>query len=404
MLPFFDGLAIDSMEVLGYCFSMFRSLQMLCLPSVAALLALSSAAAESDLLVLMSDAGRVERYDTATGAHVGTFLSGLPPSNELLSDAEGRLLVSTGGPGGDIALASPGGMTQIATHGGMTSVDLLTGYGRLLLQVFSYVRTVPHMQKRAKTTSDVPAFDRGLDVLEHLVERGGAVGLTEIAAAVGMPVNAVFRLTQALLRRGYVARDEETKRFRLTGKLLTLAQPRVADMNISAAALGPMRELRDRTRETVQLGVRSEDEGVVVERFNGLHALRIGVEVGLRFRLYCSGPGKVLLAFQPEPERTADIARLKLDRFTERTITNRKELLRECGRIVERGYATDMAETEEGIHCVAAPVFDRHGLLLATVWVSAPSRRMPKMAFAATAPWVVAAARAITAKAMEAGA
>ena len=175
-------------------------------------------------------------------------------------------------------------------------------------------------------------------------------------------------------------------------------------MNLSAAALGPMQELRDRTRETVQIGVRSEDEGVVVEHFDGLHSLRIGVELGLRFPLYCSGPGKVLLAFQPDAERTADIARLKLDRFTERTITSRKELLGECRRIVQCGYATDQAETEEGIHCVAAPVFDRHDLLLATVWVSAPSRRMPKTAFAETAPWVVAAAQAISQKAMEAGA
>lgn len=266
-----------------------------------------------------------------------------------------------------------------------------------------HMKTIPKAAK-SKQTSDVPAFDRGLDVLEYLVERGGGVGMTEIASAVGMPVNAVFRLTQALLRRGYVTRAEETKRFSLTGKLLTLAQPRVADMNLSAAALEPMRELRDRTRETVQLGVRSEDEGVVVERFNGLHSLRIGVELGLRFPLHSSGPGKVLLAFQPDAKRADDIARLTLDRFTARTITRRKELLGECARIVERGYATDQAETEEGIHCVAAPVFDRHRLLLATVWVSAPSRRMPESAFAETAPWVVAAALAVTSKTMEIGA
>jgi len=155
---------------------------MLFLSSLAVVLALGNAAAESDLLVLMSEAGRVERYDTANGAHVGTLLSGLPTANDLLFDAEGRLLISTGAPGGpgtvlrfdprnggkvetlldipegyggrlfratgmawhegdllvasqgdgkvqrysypsgewlaDIALASPGGMTQIATHGG----------------------------------------------------------------------------------------------------------------------------------------------------------------------------------------------------------------------------------------------------------------------------------------------
>ena len=251
-------------------------------------------------------------------------------------------------------------------------------------------------------TSDVPAFDRGLDVLEHLARTGGPVSITDIAAGTGLPVNAVFRLMQALLRRGYVSREEETKRFRLTGKLLDISQPHVMEIHLGALALGAMRELRDQSRETVQLGVRSEDEGVVIERLNGLQALRIGVEVGLRFRLYCSGPGKALLAFQPEKVRAADIKRLKLERFTSRTITERAELTRECQRIVGRGYSTDQAETEEGIHCVAAPVFDRHEQLLAVVWVSAPSRRMPRENFASMAPSVVAAATEITRKVKEA--
>ena len=252
--------------------------------------------------------------------------------------------------------------------------------------------------------SDVPAFDRGLDVLEYLARTGGPLSVTDIATGTGLPVNAVFRLMQALLRRGYVAREEETKRFRLTGKLLAISQPQVRDVHLGALGLGPMRALRDQSRETVQLGVRSEDEGVVIERLNGLHALRIGVEVGLRFRLYCSGPGKALLAFQPEEVRAADIKRLKLERFTARTITTRAELTRECQRIVARGYATDQAETEEGIHCVAAPVFDRQEQLLAVVWVSAPSRRMPKEGFAAMAPTVVAAANEISRKVKAAGA
>lgn len=252
--------------------------------------------------------------------------------------------------------------------------------------------------------SDVPAFDRGLDVLEHLARTGGPLSVTDIGTGTGLPVNAVFRLMQALLRRGYVAREEETKRFCLTGKLLEISQPQVRDVHLGALGLGPMRALRDQSRETVQLGVRSDDEGVVIERLNGLHALRIGVEVGLRFRLYCSGPGKALLAFQPEKVRGADIKRMKLERFTARTITNRAELTRECQRIVARGYSTDQAETEEGIHCVAAPVFDRQEQLLAVVWVSAPSRRMPKESFAAMAPAVMTAANEISRKVKAAGA
>ena len=83
------------------------------------------------MLVLMSEAGRVERYDTATGAHVGTLLSGLPPSNVLLFDAEGRLLISTGLPGG------PGTVLRFDARGGgkiETLLDIPEGYGGRLFR------------------------------------------------------------------------------------------------------------------------------------------------------------------------------------------------------------------------------------------------------------------------------
>ena len=83
------------------------------------------------MLVLMSEAGRVERYDTATGAHVGTVLSGLPPSNVLLFDAEGRLLISTGLPGG------PSTVLRYDARGGgkiETLVDIPEGYGGRLFR------------------------------------------------------------------------------------------------------------------------------------------------------------------------------------------------------------------------------------------------------------------------------
>ena len=90
-----------------------------------------AAAAEPDLLVLMSESGRVERYDTGTGAHVGTLLSGLPPSNVLLFDAEGRLLISTGLPGG------PGTVLRYDARGGgkmETLLDIPEGYGGRLFR------------------------------------------------------------------------------------------------------------------------------------------------------------------------------------------------------------------------------------------------------------------------------
>jgi len=227
-----------------------------------------------------------------------------------------------------------------------------------------------------------PGVDRALEILERLGGSAGGLTLSELSAQLGFPKNAVFRITNTLKARGYLARDEKTLRFRLTEKLLRVSQPRVERKGLIEVSMDAMRELRDECRETVQIGRRFGDEGVILEQVEGLHPLRISVDAGLRFPLYNNGPGKLLLAFMPEAQRIATIKRLTLVASTPRTITDKQDLARECEKIREQGYSVDFAEADEGIHCIAAPIVDPQGQILATLWISAPSRRLPRSSFA----------------------
>jgi DNA-binding IclR family transcriptional regulator len=239
---------------------------------------------------------------------------------------------------------------------------------------------VSRSQAAAKGAA-VPAVERALDILERLRDADRGQTLSELSLALGMPKNAAFRITHALLARGYVSRDPRTMRFSLTSRLLDIGRPRVGRVPLVEAALGPMRELRDRTRETVQLGVRLDRGGVVVSQLEGLEPLRIAVDVGLQFSFHDNAPGKLLLAWLPERERQETIQRLELSQSTDRTITDSAELARECARIRGVGYAVDHGEADPGIHCVAAPILRDDGGCVATVWISAPARRMPKGSF-----------------------
>ncbi len=247
----------------------------------------------------------------------------------------------------------------------------------------------------------VPALERALDILEHLSCQPEGLTLSELGVALDLPKNAVFRIAHTLVARGYLSRDERTLRFRLTSRLLSLGQPRRGDLSIVECGLAAMRELRDETRETVQLGVRVGNEGIIVEKVEGHHALRIAVDVGLRFPLYNNAPGKVLLALTAPDERAKLLEQIDLVPCTPRTITDQEELRRECDRVCAQGYATDWAEADEGIHCVAAPIVDQHRQLAAVIWVSAPSRRMPRESFVAVSRHVVRAAAVITQKITE---
>lgn len=244
--------------------------------------------------------------------------------------------------------------------------------------------------------TSVPAVDRALDVVEHLSANPEGLTLSQLSTALGMPKNAVFRITGTLRARGYITRSKADKRFTLTRKFLTLGQPYSGDVSLVAAASAAMRSLRDQTLETVQLGIRVDLEGVIIDKVESLQPLRIAVDVGLRFKLYNNAPGKVLLAYMPAEERQATIAQLDLQPHTPRTITDTVSLRQECERIIAQGYATDHGEADEGIHCIAAPIFDRDEHLAATIWVSAPSRRMPRDSFSTVAHNVIAASSEIT--------
>ena len=252
------------------------------------------------------------------------------------------------------------------------------------------------IKTREPVVSDVPAVDRTLDILERLSEHPEGQTLSELSAALELPTNAVFRITGALKTRGYIDRDEAGKRYTLTNKFLTITQPRCQEKSLVELSLPSMRELRDATRETVQLGVLCGMEGVILEQVESNYPLRIAVDIGLRFKLYNNAPGKLLLSFMPERERAEAIRKMDLDYCTARTITDRTELLRECQRIVQSGYSTDYGEADEGIHCIAAPLCGRHGSVQATLWISGPSRRLPKDEFAAKAQFVMSAARQIS--------
>lgn len=228
----------------------------------------------------------------------------------------------------------------------------------------------------------VPALDRTLDILELLGASSHGLTLSELSKRLEVPKNAVFRITQTLMARGYLYREAETMAFQLTGQFLRLAPPRFDRVSLTEVSREAMTVLRDTTRETVQLGVLNGDEGTIIDQIEGLESLRIVVELGLRFALHNNAPGKLLLAHLPEPERDSLIARLKLTPSTSRTITSPDALREECDKIVARGYSIDHAEANEGIHCVAAPIFGTKGSgVVGALWVTGPAKRLPKSRF-----------------------
>lgn len=235
---------------------------------------------------------------------------------------------------------------------------------------------------RLDEQSAAPGTERTLAILELLGRHRTGLSLTEIARDLDLPVNSVFRIAGVLQARGYLQRREDDKRFVLTHKLFDLARPQVREKSLVVCALEALRELRDSTGETVQLLTAVNHKMTVLEQCISSQPIKVSSTVGLRVPMYSCAPGKAVLACLPPAERAAFFEQVTLRQFTPSTLATREALEEDLVRIRRRGYATDLAEGLEGIHCAAAAVLDEHHYPVAAITVMAPAFRVKKERFA----------------------
>ena len=238
----------------------------------------------------------------------------------------------------------------------------------------------------------VPALQRGLAMLEFLAGLSEGATLSELGAQLDISIASVFRLAGALEELGYVRRDEKTKRYAVTQKLLLLGQPHSGRRSLVECALEPMRRILAATGETTQLCCLAEADCVMLEQLPALHPFKYVVDLGSRVPIHCCAPGKAILAFLPDDALDAVLPRLQFEKHTERTILSREALLVELERVRACGYALDCGEHFDGIHCVAAPLLDRHGHTIAAITIAGPATRVPASRFEEIGHRIIAAA------------
>src|SRR5919106_1547095 len=164
-----------------------------------------------------------------------------------------------------------------------------------------------------------------------------------------------------------------------------------------ARALPALESLADATGESVNLGIRSGADVLVVLAVPSRQPLRFDQLAGSRVPIHTSAMGKCLLAFAaPPPAGAGALSELpRLSRFTERTITRRDQLVAELERTRARGWALNDGERNPGVRAVAAPVLEGSGAAVAAVAVQGPALRLPDDSLEAVAGQVVEAAEAI---------
>lgn len=243
-----------------------------------------------------------------------------------------------------------------------------------------------------------PGVERCLRIMELLAECPHGLTLSELAEKMEVPKNGVFRVAMTMLDAGYLKRHEESKRFTLSKKVLVLGYSTVSTENIIELSRDAMHSLREITRETVCLGARVEKDGIILDQLIGLHPFKFSLDIGFHFPLYVGSPGRSILANLPEQERESVLANLEIQKWTDRTITDRDKLRDELQRIRECGYALDLEEGFLNCNCIGSPIFDHNNYPVAAIWTTGPSERLPKAFLEELSPVIVEHAQRISEK------
>lgn len=223
------------------------------------------------------------------------------------------------------------------------------------------------------------SMERGLRAMALLRDSPlGELGLGELARGIGLHKSTVHRLLATLVRHSYVAQNPVTKRYRLGLVFLEFAYRVVEQLEVRRQALRPMHQLADLTGESVYVSVLSGGRTLAIDEVVGPRGVTLGTNAGVSLPLHATASGKCFLAWLPEDERDRLLAHQPFTRVTDRTIVDRDELMEELAQTRRRGYATNDEETEPGVRYAAAPVFDAHGAIAATLSLGAPVLRLPQ--------------------------
>jgi len=222
---------------------------------------------------------------------------------------------------------------------------------------------------------NIRVLDRAFNVLELLSDGMPRTAL-DVSKGIELNLSTTFRLLSSLCSYNYIQRDENDK-YSLGLACLELARAYQSSNDLRKIALVEMESLRDNLKETVHLAVLNKMEVVYIEKLPGLHPVGLlGSQIGGRSPAYCTGVGKALLAFEDREKIEAYYARHALRQYTPHTITDLPSLFSDLTEIKRRGYSVDDQEHENEVCCVAAPIFNMDGKVIAALSVSGPNIRM----------------------------
>jgi DNA-binding IclR family transcriptional regulator len=235
-----------------------------------------------------------------------------------------------------------------------------------MLDYSRQVRQEPRIQSLARADA----------ILAAVMSHAGPIGLGTLSETLELNKTTVFNLAESLVVLGYLERATQPKGYRLGLRCLELGRHVAKSLPLLEMSRPSLRELCQKTGETVNLAAPYLHEAIIIEALQSHHAVRATAYAGARSSYHSSACGKAILAHLPLEQRTWLYGSVGLKRLTEHTICTVEDLEADLAKVRERGFATDNQENEIGAYCIAMPISGPFGEIVGSISVSGVVQRM----------------------------
>jgi DNA-binding IclR family transcriptional regulator len=220
----------------------------------------------------------------------------------------------------------------------------------------------------------VKSLFKAIKILDYFTPDHPERGITELAKMSGLLKSSLHNIVSTFVSGGFLEKSAETGRYRLGLKILELSNNLYLSHDLRILVRPFLEKLCQATGENVYFGTVAENEVIYMDAVMPQATFTGRSIIGIKAPLYCTGIGKALLAFQG-PDQVAAVVGQGLKAFTDHTLADPQALEAELALTRARGYAIDNMEHEFGIYCVAVPILNIRGSVVAAMSVSGPQPR-----------------------------
>lgn len=224
--------------------------------------------------------------------------------------------------------------------------------------------------------SAVKSAERVLQIVDLLTGHATGLAFPEIAERLQVPKSSLHALLKTMTAGGHLVLDEQVRTYRLGVRFWEAGQAFLRGADLARLCHHYLEAARDELQETIQLAILDGRDNVYIAKVEADQRLKLVSEVGGRLPAHATALGKVLLASLDDDELTRRLQGVQLERYTDRTIVQVEQLRAVLRRTRRQGYASEQGQYTPGVACVAVPIRDHQGTVVAAMSASAPQVRI----------------------------